>query len=253
MEDGKILSHAKGVARVGNTVTRPAQRWSPSIRAFLAHLEAAGLPVEHMIVIAGGQETYGFVEAEMVHPGPWTNEALFAVGQLVARLHRAGQSFVPPEDLGCKTWYLREIGDGARIWCHGDIAPWNMLTMDGMPHVLVDWEFAGPLDPMVELARVCWLFVQLHDDDLQAMHGLPSPEIRARQVRILCDGYGLDAARRANMVERIIEAIICETAHEAIDAGVTFNDEGNLWGLAWRARALYWVWRHRAILEKALK
>ena len=111
---------------------------------------------------------------------------------------------------------------------------------------------AGPLDPMVELARVCWLFVQLHDDDLAELHNLPGPEKRAQQVRIVADGYGLEAARRKNLVNQIVEVIICETAHEAIDPGLNFDSVGSLWGFAWRTRSLYWVWRNRAVLEKAL-
>ena len=117
----------------------------------------------------------------------------------------------------------------------------------------MDWEFAGPLDPLVELARVCWLFAQLHDDDLQAMHDLPLPEKRAQQVRIIADGYGLSAADRKRLVDLIIEVIICETAHEAIDSGLTFESQGNLWAFAWRTRSLYWIWRNQALLRHALE
>ena len=89
-------------------------------------------------------------------------------------------------------WGIRELGKDERICSHGDIAPWNMLAQNGMPHRIVDWEFAGPIDPFVELARVCWLFPQLHDDDLGKMYDLPSPEKRTQQVRLICDGYGLE-------------------------------------------------------------
>jgi hypothetical protein len=105
----------------------------------------------------------------------------------------------------------------------------------------------------VELARVCWLFVQLVDDDLGQLYDLPDPEGRARQVRTVLDGYGLPRDRRGGMVERILEVIVCETAHEAIDPGVGMEDSGSLWGFAWRTRSLYWVWRHRATLESALR
>jgi len=94
--------------------------------------------------------------------------------------------------------------------------------------------------------------VQLHDDDLAQLHDLPSPEKRARQLRIVADGYGLEAARRRDLVNQIIEVIICETAHEAIDPGLRFDSVGNLWGFAWRTRSLYWVWRNRRVLESAL-
>ena len=59
--------------------------------------------------------------------------------------------------------------------------PWNMVTENGMAKALIDWEYAGPLDPLTELARICWLFPQLVDDDLAQLYALPSPEKRAGQ------------------------------------------------------------------------
>lgn len=249
---GEILSEEKGVRRCGDVVERPAHPWSANIQCFLEHLRRSSLPVEHILDIADGKERFVFTEAEMVHPNRWEDEALYRVGELTAALHRSGRTFRSPS-ADCQSWCLREIGKGERIWCHGDIAPWNLLTKNGMPYQLVDWEFSGPLDPFVELARVCWLFPQLVDDDLQALYSLPPPEKRAEQVRIICEGYGLEPSRRIQLVEQIIEVIICETAHEAIDPGVSFEDKGCLWGFAWRTRSLYWVWRNRQILEAALK
>lgn len=81
---------------------------------------------------------------------------------------------------------------------------------------------------------------------------LPDAKKRAEQVRIVCDGYGLVAAQRRRLPEQIVETVICETAHEAIDPGVSTGDAGPLWGFAWRTRSLYWIWRHRALLRRAL-
>lgn len=253
MEDQAILSKEKGVVRDGCSVSRPAHQWSPNIGSFLRHLEQRKLPVEHFIGVEEGRELTAFAEGELVHPQKWSDEALYAIGELTVRLHRAGREFVPDESLGYAPWCLRELGGGERIWCHGDIAPWNLLTQDGQPSCLVDWEFSGPLDPLTELARICWLFPQLVDDDLADLYGLPSPEKRAAQVRLICDGYGLEQGRRAALTEQMIGVVICETAHEAIDPGLRFEDQGPLWGFAWRTRSLYWIWRNRGVLENALK
>ena len=253
MEKPEILSEEKSVRKVGRTVQRPARHWSPNVKLFLEYLEAAGLPVEHMSRLDQTAETYDFVQGEMVHPYRWKERALYEMGGLTAALHRTARDFVPNEKFGYQKWCLREIGGNARIWCHGDIAPWNIITKDGMPHRIVDWEYSGPLDPMVELARICWLFPQLVDDDLGQLYSLPSPRERALQVRLICDGYGLEKRRREQLIKQMIEVIICETAHEAIDTEVTFEDAGCLWGFAWRTRSLYWVWRNRKALEAALR
>ena len=247
-----MLSEEKQVYRIGNQVHRPAGPWSMPIWRLLKHFEAQDLPVERILSIENGEQISEFFEGKQVHPRKWTDDALFEIGALVAKLHHGVKSFQATENDIWQPWYLREIGGNDRIFCHGDIAPWNMMTENGHPKLLIDWEFAGPLDPLVELARICWLFAQLHDDDLQTLHDLPSAGKRAEQVRIIADGYGLPAKERARLVDQIIEVIICETAHEAIDPGLTFDSTGSLWGFAWRTRSLYWVWRNQEILRRCL-
>jgi thiamine kinase-like enzyme len=248
----EVLSEVNRVYRIGERVERTTQPWSLSVYRLLKHFESFNLPVERILSVNDKVQISEYLNGEMVHPQKWTDDALFKVGALVARLHNASKDFQETDRDIWQPWYLREIGGNQRIHCHGDIAPWNMITENGYPKLLVDWEFAGPLDPLVELARVCWLFVQLHDDDLQKIYDLPSPQKRAEQVRIVTEGYGLPSTDRKRLVDQIIEVIICETAHEAIDPGLTFDSHGMLWGFAWRTRSLYWVWRHRDIIRKAL-
>ena len=247
-----ILSEANNVYKVGNQVERPAQPWSKSVYRLLKHFESLHLPVERIISVDDKVQLSEFYDGEMVHPRKWADDALYKVGELTARLHHAASSFPQTDDDVWQPWYLREIGGKHRIYCHGDIAPWNMITENGDPKLIVDWEFSGLLDPLVELARICWLFVQLVDDDLQKIHDLPSPAKRAEQIRIITEGYGLPPEKRKQLIDQMIEVIICETAHEAIDPGLHFESCGNLWGFAWRTRSLYWVWRHKDILRKAL-
>ena len=102
-----------------------------------------GTSVEQPLSLDEKGEHYRFVQAEMVHPGVWRDDALFAVGELLRALHDAGREYVPEDASRCRSWYLREIGRDKKIWCHGDVAPWNLLTMDGKPYLLIDWEYAG--------------------------------------------------------------------------------------------------------------
>lgn len=44
---------------------------------------------------------------------------------------------------------------------------------DSIPYALIDWEFAGPVDALVEVAHAAWLNAQLHDDDTAERCGLP--------------------------------------------------------------------------------
>ncbi len=141
---------------------------------------------------------------------------------------------------------------------HCDLGPWNIVTQSGMPSAFIDWDFAGPVDPVWELAYVCWLNAKLHDDIVAEREGLPSAEDRAIQLRVIVDGYGLAAHQRSDLVQKAIELAVMETAAESDMARIGPDTRpASLaqvvpWALAWRARAATWMIRNRAILEEAL-
>ena len=244
------------VTRQDNVVFREAKPWTTSIHLLLKHLEDAGFAESPRIAGSGfderGRETLTHVDGEFVHPGPWSDEALIQVGQILHRLHDTTVSFVPPVDAIWQPWFLRQLGGESCVIGHGDFAPWNTVTRAAMPIAIIDWEYAGPLDPLVELARVCWLFPQLHDDDIAQRVGLPPLETRIRQLRLLVDAYGLSKAQRQGLFDLIVEVAVSETAQEAIEANITPSSQGLLWGLAWRARAAAWMLRHRSSIERAI-
>lgn len=256
LNDEIILSPDKSVIRKENVVLRPSGPWTPSVHSLLGHLQKSGFTSLPSVIDSGldaeGREMLSFIEGEFVHPGPWSDDALAEVGSMLRRLHNASAHFEPAADAVWKPWFLRELGDAKYVYSHGDIAPWNMVTREGVPFALIDWEFAGPVDPLVELARVCWLFPQLHDDDVAEMVGLPSLDVRARQLRLITDAYGLNSAQRHGFFDLILEVVVRETAEEAIEKRMTPDCHGPLWGLAWRARAAAWILRHRTVLQNSL-
>jgi len=244
------------VARRDNIVLRETGPWAPSVHALLKHLENEGFDGAPRVVGSGfderGRETLSYIEGEFVHPAPWSDDGLMAVGWMMRQLHDATASFAPPADAQWQPWFLRDIGEGQRVIGHGDAAPWNMVTNGGFPAALIDWEYAGPVDPLTELARVCWLFAQLHGDDVAQLQSLPPLETRAGQLRMIVDAYGLSTKQRQGFFDRIVEVAICETANEAVENNVTPESEGSLWGFAWRSRAAAWMLRNRGALERAL-
>ena len=124
-----------------------------------------------------------------------------------------------------------------------------------MPVALIDWEFAGPVDPLVELAQAGWLNAKLHDDIVAEREGLPPLADRARQLRAIVDAYGLSAGQRRGFLDRMIEYVVSDTANEADAAEVTPEMTAHpsaLWAMAWRARAAAWLLRNRRPLENAL-
>lgn len=249
------------VGRRGDVVYRPVEAWTPAVHVLLRHLETVGFDAAPRLVESGisadGREQMTFVDGTFNQPGPFTDEGLSELGRVVRRLHDATATFVPPPEAHWFDWHGREWGSGSgdRIISHCDLAPWNVVIRDDLPVALIDWEFAGPVDELVAMAQVCWLNVKLHDDIVAETEGLPPLADRARQLRLLVEGYEMRAVQRHRLVQAMIEFALSEVAWEADDAkvfpGMAPNVDG-LWAMAWRARAGRWMMRHRGVLENAL-
>lgn len=257
------VAGSTGVQRRGDIVLRPAAPWTPTVHSLLRHLEEVGFAGAPRVVGSGftpdGRETLSYIEGEFTHPGPWSMEGAAGVGRLLRELHEATASYRPPPDAVWPPWFGRRLGGPDRVIGHCDVASWNIVARDCLPVALIDWETAGPVDPMVELAQACWLNGKLFDDVVAEREGLPSLEVRARQLRAIVDAYGLAAEQRRRLVDLIIGYAIHDTAETADEFDVTPDmvdptPDGFplIWGLTWRARAAAWVYRNRDTLERAL-
>ena len=87
---------------------------------------------------------------------------------------------------------------------------------------LINWDHAGPVDPLTELAQACRLNAKLHDDVVAVREGLH------------------DAADEADLAH-----ITADTTPDQVDPRVP-------WALAWRTRSAAWQLRKREVLERAL-
>jgi hypothetical protein len=246
------------VVRQGHVVLREAGAWTASVHALLRHLERVGFDASPCVVGSGfdakGRETLTYIEGEIIHPAPWHDDAIIAIGRMIRRLHDATATFHVPEAAVWRPWFGRRIGGPRRVVGHCDAAPWNIVTRAGRPVALIDWEVAGPVDPLTELAQVAWNNAQLYDDDVAEMNGLPDAAARMRQVRLLADAYELPAAGRRELTGRIIEFAAQSAANEVIEQGITPQTRyaPRVWGIAWQTRSVAWILRNRLMLEHAL-
>jgi hypothetical protein len=151
-------------------------------------------------------------------------------------------------------WFGRDLGPGPRIVSHCDTGPWNLLARAGRPVALIDWEFAGPVDPLVELAQAAWLNARLMGDRVADLEGSGSVTDRARHLRLLVDGYGLPRDRREPLLDLMVEVAVADAKTQADEAGVTptSTDPTPLWAMTWRIDSAEWMLRHRGLLRKAL-
>lgn len=184
-------------------------------------------------------------------------------------LHRAAATFVAPADAVWMPWWGRDLPTSQLTIGHCDAAPWNILAREGRPVALIDWDAAGPVGALWDLAQTAWLNAQLHDEDIADRQGLPDIAARARQLRAIADGYGLSRKERGGLVDSTIEVAVRSAAQEAIDGGVTAettepaemgrlggglptSGHDLLWAISWRTRSAAWMLRNRGVLERAL-
>jgi len=242
------------VVRVGDVVHRGTGPWARTVHGLLRHLEAVGFEGAPRVVGTGfdekGRETLSYVEGATPPKYQWAPAMMGEVGALLRRTHEALASYVPPADAVWRDWFGRDLGNGQRIIGHCDTGPWNVIAREGQPVALIDWEEAGPVDRMVELAQTCWLNAQLYDDDIAERDGLGDAATRARDLKAIVEGYGLARADRCGLVTAMIEFAIHAAANEVrLDDGTPADVLG---AVGWRTRSASWMLTHRALLENAL-
>jgi hypothetical protein len=183
------------LVRVGATVRRATNPWSPRVHELLRHLQAAGFDgaPRFLGIDEQGREVLTFIAGDVTTFGPpagmFTDGALTAAATLLRRFHDATVGFVPNHSDG---WHFQVGAPRAGpVVCHNDVGPYNAVYRAGHPIAFIDWDFAAPAPREWDIAYALWRFVPLYDDHSCARLGWP---VRPRGPRIarFLDAYGLD-------------------------------------------------------------
>jgi hypothetical protein len=260
---GSAAQPSKARRRAG-VVYREAGPWSTTVLALLRHLEEAGFAGAPRVVGSGfaadGREMLSYITGASPQPYAWSEDAVAGVGALLRELHAAAATFIPPPGACWKPWFGRELAGAQPVIGHCDTGPWNIIARGGRPVALVDFEFAGPVDAIWELAQTAWLNAQLHDDDVAERLGLPDLAGRGRQLRLILDGYGLPARQRGDFVDKMITFAVHSARAEAVEFGVTPQTTTGItqsgypfvWAITWRVRSASWMLTNRSHLQQAI-
>lgn len=236
-----------GIVRRGGQLLRPIGPWSAAVHEYLRHLESAGFAgAPRFLGTDDGREILTFIDGEVATDPQWrpgrghrlppyarSEAALIAAAGLVRQLHEAARGYRPAQT-GYR--FHPHPPRAGEIVSHGDLGPWNTVYRDGVPVAFIDWDSAGPIDPVVDLAAAAWAFVPLAPPDRLRQAGFdPVPDVSAR-LRLFVDAYGMTDRRTIvpalqhcllHATERVKYAPL--TAAEAADA------------LEYHARELRWL------------
>ncbi len=156
--------------------------WSPAVHEYLRHLEAAGFDgAPRLLGVEGDREVLTFIDGDVANDPRWqpghghrlppyarTGLALRCAGPLIRKLHTAAAGFRPL--ITSYRFDPRPPGPG-EIVSHGDLGPWNTVYLDQIPVAFIDWDAAGPVDPVADLAEAAHAFVPLAPPGLLAETG----------------------------------------------------------------------------------
>lgn len=240
--------------RVGDTVRRERGPHSDAVAALLRHLEVRGYPYSprHLGVDDQGRDVLSVVPGEPV-PTLRGDAQLVQVGHAIAGFIDAVADFAPVGLLwrNPEGWPLH----GDRV-IHNDIAPWNMLEIDGQLSGLVDFDSARPGRPIEDVAYAAWHMTPLHDEPMG--DGAPPPPLvdRPRRLRLFADACGLDADGRGHLLGEVARVQVTQGARVAAGALGEHPATARHWdhGRFTRniARSLLWLDQHRDDLAPAL-
>ncbi len=244
------------VWRVGDTIRRSRGPWSDTTAALLVHLERRGLTAapRHLGVDEQGRDVLSLLPGTPVAELRGDGQ-LEEVGHLLRDLHAATADFTPPADSRWRT-SLSTAATGVQV-IHRDVAPWNLLEVDGHLTGLVDWDLAGPGRPVEDLAHTAWHLVPLHGEPMGDGSPGPAEADRPRRLRVLCDAYGLDPASRAGLLGEVAGMQVRQAASVGVDAQRGDPAAVGLWNggrfTEVTARSLTWLGVHRERLQAALE
>ena len=207
------------VWRSPDGVHRTSGPWTPTVHAYLHHLEVVGFDGAPRVLGEDeqGREVLSFIEGDVLAggnewqpgtPTPWpawaqSEVCLVESAKLLRFLHEAASSFVPPKEA---MWRQHDCPALAHdeIVCHGDVGPHNTVYRTGVPVALIDWDSARPNQPLVEFGDAAWRYVPLGDDAYFAQSGFGvTPDLAAR-LAAFARAYGL--TRRANVAWSLHQA-----------------------------------------------
>jgi Phosphotransferase enzyme family len=198
------------VVRVGDTVRRPAGPWTATIHDLLRHLRIHNfrLAPEPLGLDERGREILRFIPGQTVGWSlPWpawirSDDMLVQIGAATAAYHAAVAGFRPN---GTVEW---RSGPGRlapqQIVCHHDLAPYNVVVRDGRLAGFIDWDLAGPGQPISDLAFVAWQWVPLHGPAVASFMGWDGAD-RAARLNLLLDAYGL--GERGRFIDAVIDRV----------------------------------------------
>jgi Phosphotransferase enzyme family len=183
------------VVRVGNTVRRRAEWWTPAVHHLLAYLDDAGfaLAPKPLGIDDDGREVLSFIDGDSPRDNlrVASDDGLRAYARSLRAYHDAVANYRPAPGL---EWAYGEmpLRDGD-IMCHGDFGTWNLVWRGSDVVGILDWDLAYPGPALDDVAYALVYSVPFRsDEDASRWFAFDEPPNRPRRLEMFADAYGID-------------------------------------------------------------
>ncbi len=199
--------------RRGAGVVRPVGAHSPYVHSFLRYLRSQGFDGAPEVLRGWPtEEVLGFIDGDVPGPpeppaGGWpvvSADRAASVGGLLSHFHRAAHSFVPAPDArwnGGSTPGVEPL-----MICHNDPVVGNVVFQGETAMALIDFDFAGPNDPIRDIAIAAQHWVPLADPaDLVEAPSIWDP---GERLRAMCQTYGLAGTSTPRLLDLVDDYLL---------------------------------------------
>ncbi len=131
------------------------------------------------------------------------------------------------------------VGSRSACLLHGDPGPFNVITQQGRPTALIDWDSARPGDPMEDVGYAAWTWCVQSEGNVAI-------EDQARRLRLFRDAYNPQISGR-----ELLGAILEQQARLAAIESTVAQDPGNSIARRDHARAaIQWAVSDEALVRE---
>jgi aminoglycoside phosphotransferase (APT) family kinase protein len=245
------LDDERPIVREGDRVERPAYPWASTVHSLLRFLRANGFDAApEPIDVAEGREMLRWIPGASGADG-WAKvvpeQGLRAFARFLRSYHDATEGFTLSDR---SPWAFR-TGPAApgEVICHGDFGPWNVVWSSDGPVGLLDFDFAGPGDRMLDIAyALAYVVPFCGNEEATRWRAYPAPPDRQKRMSIFAEAYGLTDT--SGLVDAVIERQELDIHHvrslaaRGFDPQRSWVRDGYLDELAERVR---WSREHRVL------
>lgn len=187
-------------------VIRPQKPWSIDIQNFLRYLRDKNVTYvpEPLGFDQDGNEILSYVPGEVYsYPLPaklLTQKSIISAGKLLRDFHDKGADFLKSLS-GQEKWMLT-YDMPHEVMCHGDFAPYNVTTIDGIATGIIDFDTLMPGTRLWDVVYGAYRWVPLYFDDTTEV----TTEMQVR-LRLFLEAYGLSKSEYSLIVPCLVKRL----------------------------------------------